>query len=230
MVGTRERRRAWLACAIAAVALVALCASPIASALRDTPGRTHINDNRGRFVHIPRSVPHTPGAYIDKRIRRNLIFLANHFRIYVVEGFAGRLPNGDKVGCPQCHVRHSEHKIGLAVDIVPLHNDGTGKCNKRWKSVSKLATWAEPRQNQPLPPFRWVGYDGDVDHGCGNHLHLSWNHDDKYVKYKPSRWVEVFKVRRRTDETQNSPLNSAAAEAQPPSARPLDQFEYEPSR
>ena len=209
---------------------MALCASPIASALRDTPGRTHINDNRGRFVHIPRSVPHAPGAYIDKRIRRNLIFLANHFRIYVVEGFAGRLPNGDKVGCPQCHVSHSEHKIGLAVDIVPLHNDGTGKCNKRWKSVSKLAKWAEPRQNQPLPPFRWVGYDGDEDHGCGNHLHLSWNHDDRYVKYKPSRWVEVFKVRRRTDETQNSPLNPAATEAQPSSAAPLDQFEYEPSR
>jgi len=229
MVGTRERRRAWLACAIAAVALVALCASPIASALRETPGRTHINDNRGRFVHIPQSVPHTPGAYIDKRIRRNLIWLADHFRIYVVEGFAGRLPNGDKVGCPQCHVSHSEHKIGLAVDIVPLHNDGTGRCNKRWKSVSKLAKWAEPRQNQPLPPFRWVGYDGDEDHGCGNHLHLSWNHDDRYEKYKPSRWVEVFKVRRRTDETQNSPLN-AATEAQPPSTAPLDRFEYEPSR
>jgi hypothetical protein len=230
MVGTRERRRAWLACAIGAVALVALCASPIASALRETPGRTHINDNRGRFVHIPRSVPHVPGAYIDKRIRRNLIWLANHFRIYVVEGFAGRLPNGDKVGCPQCHVSHSEHKIGLAVDIVPLHNDGTGKCNKRWKSVSKLAKWAEPRQNQPLPPFRWVGYDGDEDHGCGNHLHLSWNHDDRYEKYKPSRWVEVFKVRRRTDETQNSPLNPVASKTQPPSTAPLDRFEYEPSR
>ena len=28
----------------------------------------------------------------------------------------------------------------------------------------------------PRPPFRWVGYDGDAGHGCGNHLHLSWNH------------------------------------------------------
>ncbi len=36
--------------------------------------------------------------------------------------------------------------------------------------------WAEPRQNRPRPPFRWVGYDGDYNHGRGNHLHLSWMH------------------------------------------------------
>jgi hypothetical protein len=230
MVGTRERRRAWIACAIAAVALVALCGAPFASALRDTPGRTHINDNRGRFVPIPDRVPHVEGAYIDKRIKRNLVWLARHFRIYVTEGFAGRLPNGDKVGCPKCHVRHSEHKIGLAVDIVPLHNDWTGKCNKRWASVSKLAKWAEPKQNYPLPPFRWVGYDGDEDHGCGNHLHLSWNHAPEYERNTPSRWVEVFRVRRRADQTQASALNPGSAELAPPPAGTLHQFEYEPSR
>jgi hypothetical protein len=230
MVGTGDRRRAWIACAIAAVALVALCASPFASALRDTPGRTHVNDNRGRFVPIPDRVPHVEGAYIDKRIKRNLVWLARHFRIYVTEGFAGRLPNGDKVGCPKCHVRHSEHKIGLAVDIVPLHNDWTGECNRRWASVSKLAKWAEPKQNQPLPPFRWVGYNGDEDHGCGNHLHLSWNHDPEYERNTPSRWVEVFRVRRRGDQTQASALNPGSAELAPPPAGTLHQFEYEPSR
>jgi hypothetical protein len=229
MGGAGERRRAWKAFAIAAVALVALCASPVASALRDTPGRTHINDNRGRFVPIPDRVPHVDGAYIDKRIKRNLVWIARHFRIYVTEGFAGRLPNGERVGCPRCHVTHSDHKIGLAVDIVPLHNDYTGECNKRWHSVSKLAKWAEPQQNEPLPPFRWVGYDGDVDHGCGNHLHLSWNHDSKYERNTPSRWVEVFHVRRRTDQTQTSPLHPAAAEPSRPPADALDHFEYEPS-
>jgi hypothetical protein len=212
------------------VALVALCASPFASALRDTPGRTHINDDHGRFVHIPRSVPHVKGAYIDKRIKRNLIWIARHFRIYVTEGFAGRLPDGTNVGCPKCHVRHSEHKIGLAVDIVPLHNDWTGECNKRWKSVTKLAHWAEPQQDEPLPPFRWVGYDGDEDHGCGNHLHLSWNHDPKYEKYTPSRWVEVFHVASKTSETQASALSPATSQAQAPFAAAPDQPEYEPSR
>ena len=29
---------------------------------------------------------------------------------------------------------------------------------------------------RPALPFRWVGYDGDAGHGCGHHLHLSWNH------------------------------------------------------
>jgi hypothetical protein len=197
MVGTRERRRAWIACGVAAAALVALCASPVASALRETPGPTRINDTRGRFVPIPDRVPHAAGAYIDRRIKRQVVWLARHFRIYVTEGFAGKLRSGKKVGCPRCHVRHSEHKIGLAVDIVPLHNDGTGECDRRWRSVTRLADWAEPSQNRPLPPFRWVGYDGDAGHGCGDHLHLSWNHDPSYEKFTPSRWVEVFKVRRR---------------------------------
>jgi hypothetical protein len=230
MVGTGERRRAWIACAVAAVALIALCASPFASALRDTPGRTHINDNHGRFVRIPDTVPHAEGARIDKRVKRNLVWIARHFRIYVVEGFAGHLRNGDKVGCPQCHVTQSEHRIGLAVDLVPLHNDGTGECNKRWKSISKLAEWAEPKQNQPLPPFRWVGYNGDANHGCGNHLHLSWNHDARYRRNKPSRWVEVFNVRHRGDQEQKAALNPAATEAAPPPAEAPGRVEYEPTR
>ena len=231
MVGIRERRRAWIACAVAAATLIALCASPGASALRGTPGPTRINDHRGRFVPIPDRVPHAAGAYIDKRIKRQDIWLARHFRIYVTEGFAGRLPSGKKVGCPRCHVRHSEHKIGLAVDIVPLHNDWTGECNRRWHSVTKLAKWAEPVQNAPLPPFRWVGYDGDADHGCGNHLHLSWNHDPKYEKFTPSRWVEVFKVRRRSDRAKASPLTSdAPSEITPAPSGWLERFEREAAR
>ena len=229
MVGTRERRRAWIACAFAVVGLVALCASPLASALRDTPGRTHINDKPGRFVPIPDSVPHVDGAYIDKRIKRNLVWIADHFRVYVTEGFAGRLPSGKKVGCPQCHVKRSEHKIGLAVDIVPLHNDLTGACNRRWRSVTKLAKWAEPVQNEPVAPFRWVGYDGDAEHGCGNHLHLSWNHDVRYRKFTPSRWVEVFGVRRGSDGTQASALRAAASPAPALPAEPRDGTEFEPS-
>ena len=36
--------------------------------------------------------------------------------------------------------------------------------------------WAEPQQNRPRAPFRWVGYNGDAGHGRGHHLHLSWGH------------------------------------------------------
>jgi hypothetical protein len=228
MVGVRERGSAWIAgCVVAVAAAAMLLFSPLASALRDTPGPTKINDKRGRFIPIPDRVPHVEGAYIDKRIKRNLIWLADHFRIYVTEGFAGRLPNGKKVGCPSCHVKHSEHKIGLAVDIVPLHNDWSGKCNKRWHSVTKLAKWAEPHQNEPLPPFRWVGYNGDEEHGCGNHLHLSWNHDDKYRKYKPSRWVEVFKVHRKSQK--RAAAGSATASPTEPPKDALNYFESEPA-
>src|SRR3954452_14294223 len=208
MVGVRERRLAWIACAVAVATAVMLLASPLASALRETPGPTRINDKHGRFIPVPDQVPHVDGAYIDKRIKRNLIWLADHFRIYVTEGFAGRLPSGRVVGCPKCHVKHSEHKIGLAVDLVPLHDDYSGHCNKPWHSVTKLAKWAEPQQNAPLPPFRWVGYNGDENHGCGNHLHLSWNHDERYRKYEPSDWVEVFKVHH---QSQPPPAPAASA-------------------
>jgi hypothetical protein len=224
MVG--DRRWAGIAGAAAVAVAVVLLASPLASALRPTPGSTKVNHKHGRFIPIPNQVPHVDGAYIDKRIKRNLIWLADHFKIYVTEGFAGHLPNGKKVGCPQCHVKNSEHKIGLAVDIVPRHNDWSGHCNKRWASVSKLAKWAEPRQNGPLSPFRWVGYNGDENHGCGNHLHLSWNHDDRYRKDKPSRWVEVFKVHRSRDKAAS--VRSAPAPTEPPPAA-LNQFEFEPS-
>jgi len=224
MVGVRERRLVLIACAVVAAVAVVLLASPFASAFRDTPGATKLNDKHGRFIPIPNQVPHVDGAYIDKRIKRNLIWLADHFRIYVTEGFAGRLPNGRKVGCPKCHVEDSEHKIGLAVDIVPLHNDWSGHCNKRWASVSKLAKWAEPKQNEPLPPFRWVGYNGDENHGCGNHLHLSWNHDDRYKRNKPSRWVEIFKVHRKSQK--RAVHSSAAAQTEPP-AGALRHFESE---
>jgi hypothetical protein len=226
-VGVRERRFAWIACAVAAAVTVALLASPLASAFRDTPGATKINDRHGRFIPIPNQVPHVAGAYIDKRIKRNLIWLADHFRIYVTEGFAGRLPNGKKVGCPKCHVKHSEHKIGLAVDIVPLHNDWSGHCNKRWASVSKLAKWAEPKQDAPLPPFRWVGYNGDVDHGCGNHLHLSWSHDDRYKRNEPSRWVEVFRVHRKSGK--RAAIGPTRASQTEPPKRALHYFESEHS-
>ena len=58
--------------------------------------------------------------------------------------------------------------------------------------MTRLADWAEPRQNHPRAPFRWVGYDGDAGHGCGNHLHLSWTHADA-PHFRVVAWVEVFR-------------------------------------
>ena len=71
---------------------------------------------------------------------------------------------------------------------------GTGGCDSAWRGITRLAHWAEPVQNRPRAPFRWVGYDGDAGHGCGHHLHLSWEHAIAPM-FQLAEWVEVFPVR-----------------------------------
>ena len=128
---------------------------------------------------------------VDRRIVPDLRWIAQRFPIYVTDGYSGPLPNGEHVGCRMCHVKHSDHYNGLAVDIVPLNGDG--KCDLTWTGITRLAEWAEPVQNEPAAPFRWVGYDGDAGHGCGNHLHLSWEHAAA-PQFELAEWVEVFPV------------------------------------
>lgn len=183
--GARGRAAAAGVCA-AAFALLAL--APVASG-----GPTGIRIVRapGEIVPIPASVPHQAGSMIDRRLIPNLKYLAAHFPIYVSEGYAGPLPGNPKktVGCPRCHVANSDHKNGLAVDLGPL--TWSSRCDKHWKGVTRLAEWAEPKQNHPRAPFRWVGYDGDSGHGCGDHLHISWNHAEA-KPFRIATWVQVF--------------------------------------
>ena len=143
----------------------------------------------GKIVPIPASIPHEEGDMVDRRILPDLRWIAEHFPIYVTDGYSGPLPGGGRVGCNRCHTDHSDHYNGLAVDIVP--EGGGSKCDRSWLPITKLAHWAEPVQNKPRPPFRWVGYDGDAGHGCGNHLHLSWNHAT-VAEYRLAEWVEVL--------------------------------------
>ncbi len=73
-----------------------------------------------------------------------------------------------------------------------------------WNDIDRLAKWAEPRQNRPRLPFRWVGWNGDPDHGdprhckasrgCPAHLHLSWDHSPGRP-LKPVRTVWTWDVR-----------------------------------
>jgi hypothetical protein len=99
-----------------------------------------------------------------------------------------RIRIGDGYSLSRAHTPHGEHPLGLAVDIYP----GPGGS---WSQVDRLARWAEPRQNRPRPPFRWVGYNGDYNHGRGNHLHLSWQHSPGRFG-RPVRKVWTFAVRR----------------------------------
>jgi hypothetical protein len=185
--GTRRRSSAAVVLAIAATALLGCLAAPIASA--GPPGPTRQAFTIGEIVPIPAAIPHEEGDMVDKRIVPDLRWIAQHFAIYVTDGYSGPLPNGEHAGCNNCHVHDSDHYNGLAVDLVPLH--GSGTCDASWAGISRLAAWAEPVQNQPAPPFRWVGYDGDAGHGCGNHLHLSWQHAAA-AQFQLAEWVEVF--------------------------------------
>jgi hypothetical protein len=126
----------------------------------------------GRLVPIPGA----PGELVDERIAPSVEYLMRRYHVKVTAGYA-----------PTGHARGGEHPLGLAVDLQPAA-DGT------WDEVDALAAWAEPEQNRPRPPFRWVGYNGDANHGRGNHLHLSWSHGPAPSRRPPAPWVEVFVV------------------------------------
>lgn len=120
----------------------------------------------GRFVKIPGF----PGEKIDRRLLADVTYLVERFDIFITDGYSKS----------KVHSRRGEHPLGLALDIVPS--------GKRWKKVTRLAEWAEPKPDKPRPPFRWVGYEGDANHGRGNHLHLSWSHSDT-EPFEPARKV-----------------------------------------
>jgi hypothetical protein len=195
---------------LAAVLALFLLAANSASA---GPASTRLAYAAGEIVPLPASIPHEEGDMVDRRIVPDLRWIAARFPIYVTDGYSGPLPNGEHVGCNMCHVRNSDHYNGLAVDLVPLHGDG--KCDETWRGITRLAEWAEPAQDQPAPPFRWVGYDGDAGHGCGNHLHLSWQHAPA-AQFQLADWVEVFPT-------------GAAAERKPRHPRPKSPAEKLPS-
>jgi len=144
-------------------------------------GRLRAITGGGRFVPIPGQ----GWALVDRRIQRNVLHLVRRYHVRVGDGYAIR-----------GHKLHGEHPLGLAVDLYP----GPGGS---WRDVGRLARWAEPRQDRPRPPFRWVGWNGDEDHGdprhcriergCPPHLHLSWAHSPGKPR-RPVRTVWVFDV------------------------------------
>jgi hypothetical protein len=195
-------RRAVSVGALSCAALLWLVAT---SAAEPPPATTKLVYAAGKIVPIPASIPHEEGDMVDRRIVPDLLWIAQRYPIYITDGYSGPLPNGEHVGCDNCHVRGSDHYNGLAVDIVP--QEASTVCDARWKAITRLALWAEPQQNEPVAPFRWVGYEGDAGHGCGNHLHLSWNHAPA-ARYELAEWVEVFPA-------------GAGASRKPPGLKPV---------
>ena len=145
-------------------------------------GRVRWMTGGGRRVPLPGQ----SWGLVDRRILPDVLYLIRRYRVRITEGFG-------TVG----HSHFGEHPLGLAVDIEP----GAGGT---WDDVSRLARWAEPRQNRPRPPFRFVGWNGDYNHGhpsvckprlgCAPHLHLSWSHSPTPPR-RIARSVRVFEVR-----------------------------------
>jgi hypothetical protein len=204
----RDLERLGLAIALACAALLGLAATATAA-----PGTapTRLVYATGKIVPLPASIPHEEGDMVDRRILPDLRWIAQRYPIYVTDGYSGPLPSGEHAGCHNCHTRGSDHYNGLAVDIVPV--GGGTKCDTTWAAISRLALWAEALQSLPSPPFRWVGYDGDAGHGCGHHLHLSWNHAPA-AQFELADWVEVFPV--GANETTGKPRRRSSPAPKPP--------------
>jgi hypothetical protein len=182
------KRPALIACVALGLAVGALSV-PFAAAAETPAAAPRVVYAPGKLVPVPASIPHEAGDMVDSRIVGDLLWISERYPIYVTDGYSGPLPGGGWAGCRGCHTRGSDHYHGLGVDIVPA--DPSSRCDAKWAALTRLALWAEPRPGKPALPFRWVGYDGDAGHGCGHHLHLSWNHAVA-KRYQLPKWVEVF--------------------------------------
>ncbi len=156
MATTRTRT---LLLAVAAMAIMLASSAPAFGVMRSERISRNVclTTGGGRFV----DVPGFPGERIDRRLLNDLRYLKRKYNIFLTDGYST-----DPV-----HAANGEHPIGLAADIVP-----NGSVGGTWRDISRLARRFEPVQDQPIAPFRWVGYNGDSGHGRGDHLHLSWDH------------------------------------------------------
>jgi len=151
-------RKVYIGIATVAV-LAALAPAPASARMQSVEISNKVcqTTGGGKIVRIPGF----PGEKIDRRLLQDIKFLRRKYKIFITDGYST-----DPV-----HSANGEHPRGLALDIVPNFAAGGS-----WKDIDKLAEWAEPRQNHPRSPFRWVGYNGDSGHGSGHHLHLSYSH------------------------------------------------------
>jgi hypothetical protein len=181
-------------CALIALPMAALIAGAIASPAPARMRSKMIDDHLcktvggGRFVDIPGF----PGERIDRRLLADIRWMKRRYDIFITDGYST-----DPV-----HARKGEHPIGLATDIVPNKEKGG-----TWKKIGALAHKAEPKQDHPIPPWRWVGWNGDAGHGRGDHLHLSWMHSDT----KPKDPARVVYTRKCPEPPQEPPPSDSPA-------------------
>ena len=181
-MGGRRTRRGLGAIIVLMLVVAAAGASPAAARMRSTKLDRHLckTVHGGRFV----AIPGFPGEKIDRRLIPDIRWMKHRFDIFITDGYSN-----DPV-----HAGNGEHPIGLATDIVPNRSVGG-----TWGEIGELAHLAEPSQNHPIAPWRWVGWNGDPGHGRGNHLHLSWMHSPSEPRH-PARVVYTRQVPRSDHE------------------------------
>ena len=115
----------------------------------------------GRMVPLPAAAtrPGHATTWVDSSIAAQVLWMVQTFNVALGDGYA-----------LSGHSASGEHPLGLAVDITPAFHRGGS-----WDDVDRLAHLLEPTPGQPVGGFRWVGYDGDANHGRGHHLHISWS-------------------------------------------------------
>jgi hypothetical protein len=176
MAGLGNGLRVRVVGASLALALGLLCvAASSAAGMRTEKLGQHLckTVHGGRFVPIPGF----PGEKIDRRLIPDIRWMKRKFDIFITDGYS----------LDPVHAENGEHPIGLATDIVPNRAKGGD-----WHEIGELAHLAEPQQNEPIMPWRWVGWNGDAGHGRGNHLHLSWSHSPS----EPGQPARVVYTRR----------------------------------
>ncbi len=156
------RARTTIATALALGALAAPVIAAPASARKmvSTQLGKHLcrTSGGGKIVKIPGF----PGEKIDRRLLPDIHWMVKKYHVFITDGYS----------TSGIHASGGEHPIGLATDLVPYKQKGGS-----WDTVASLHRLAEPKQNHPKAPWRWVGWNGDPGHGRGNHLHLSWSHN-----------------------------------------------------
>ena len=182
-----------LTLALAGVATARMSSTKLGPKLCETTGG-------GKFVDIP----WFPGEMIDRRLLRDIKYLRKRYSIFVTDGYS----------MDDVHASNGEHPLGLALDIVPDKAAGG-----TWNDIDRLAAWAEPEQNQPRPPFRWVGYDGDANHGRGNHLHLSFGHSVARPG-RPAKLVQTIRCPQPIGGTTEPPPVEPPDPPEPPAPPP----------
>ena len=125
------------------LALGVLCvAASSAAGMRSEKLGRHLckTVNGGKFV----AIPGFPGEKIDRRLIPDIRWMKRKYDIFITDGYSR-----DPV-----HAEAGEHPIGLATDIVPNASRGG-----TWNEIGELAHFAEPQQNEPIMPWRWVGLE-----------------------------------------------------------------------